>query len=149
MGEIVAATTDFWEQPLESLDRAQWEALCDGCGKCCLLKLEDEDSGEIAQTDVACRMLDLDKVRCSDYRRRHFYVPDCIRLTPRKLAAFEWLPQSCAYRLRAAGKPLPSWHYLVSGSRETIHEKGHSVRGRVISEVAAGPLEEHVVDAFD
>lgn len=136
----------FWEAPLETLDRAQWEALCDGCGKCCLLKLEDEDTGEIALTNVACRMLDRDSVKCSDYRRRHYYVPDCIRLTPRKLEQYKWLPESCAYRLRAAGQPLPDWHYLISGSRDTVHQAGQSVRGKVICETMAGPLEEHIVD---
>ncbi len=136
----------FWEQPLKTLDRAQWEALCDGCGKCCLNKVEDEDSGRIYPTNVACRLLDLETTRCSDYRRRRTYVPECIRLTPSKLDEFSWLPESCAYVLRAKDKPLPEWHYLVSGSRLTIHEAGMSVKGRVISEVHAGELENHIVE---
>lgn len=136
----------FWEQPLETLDRAQWEALCDGCGKCCLNKVEDEDSGRIYPTNVACRLLDLETTRCSDYRRRRAYVPECIRLTPSKIDDFGWLPGSCAYVLRAKGASLPEWHYLVSGSRETVHEAGMSVRGRVISEVHAGELENHIIE---
>jgi len=136
----------FWEQPLEALDRAQWEALCDGCGKCCLNKVEDEDSGRIYPTNVACRLLDLETARCSDYRRRRAYVPECVRLTLGKLDQFGWLPQSCAYILRAEGKSLPDWHYLISGSRDSIHEAGMSVKGRVISEVDAGQLENHIVE---
>jgi hypothetical protein len=137
----------FWEKPLAELDRAQWEALCDGCGKCCLHKLEDEDTGEIHMTNVACRLLDLNDARCSNYRERHYYVPDCIRLTPAKLKTFHWLPASCAYRLRHEGKPLPDWHHLLSGSRDTVHERGYSVRGKVITEAQAGPLDQHICAA--
>ncbi len=136
----------FWEKPLEQLDRAEWEALCDGCGKCCLLKAEDEDDGKIYMTNIACKLLDIENSRCSDYRRRKFYVPDCVRLTRTKLYQFTWLPGSCAYKLRAAGKPLQDWHYLVSGDRETIHQAGMSVRGKVIAEVDAGPIEQHILD---
>jgi len=136
----------FWEQPLETLDRAQWEALCDGCGKCCLNKVEDEDTGRIYPTNVACRLLDLETARCSDYRRRRVYVPECIRLTIGKIDDFAWLPGSCAYKLRAAGKPLPDWHYLISGSHQTIVDAGMSVKGRVISEINAGELENHIIE---
>ena len=141
------AAPPFWEQPLASLDRGQWEALCDGCGKCCLHKVEDEDDGRVYPTNVACRLLDTRTAMCSDYRHRRALVPDCLRLTPQKLQSINWLPPSCAYVLRARNKPLPKWHYLVSGSRETIHETGHSVAGKVISETKAGPLEHHIVDA--
>ncbi|HZV57912.1 MAG TPA: YcgN family cysteine cluster protein, partial [Sphingobium sp.] len=95
----------FWEQPLETLDRAQWEALCDGCGKCCLHKVEDAETGRVYATNVACRLLDRETARCSNYRHRRAFVPDCLRLTPAKLRTIEWLPQTCAYKLRAEGKP--------------------------------------------
>ncbi|MEE9433796.1 MAG: YcgN family cysteine cluster protein [Sphingorhabdus sp.] len=144
MGEVTGETP-FWQAPIESLDRAQWEALCDGCGKCCLNKVEDDETGRIYPTNVACRLLDLGTVRCSDYRRRRAYVPDCLRLSPAKIDQYSWLPESCAYVLRAKDKPLPKWHYLVSGSRETIHDAGMSVKGRAISEVDAGELENHIV----
>ncbi len=134
----------FWERPLADLDRGQWEALCDGCGKCCVHKAEDEDDGRVYMTNIACRLLDLETAQCSDYRRRKFFVPDCVRLTKGKLASFHWLPESCAYILRAQGKALPDWHYLKSGSRESVHEAGQSIRGKLVREVEAGPLEQHI-----
>mgnify|MGYP001546057044 FL=1 len=137
----------FWEDvPLERLDRVQWEALCDGCGKCCIHKLEDEDTGELHPTNVACRLLDRTSGQCSDYKHRHAYVPECIRLTPAKLVEMDWLPQSCAYVLRAEGKALPEWHYLVCGDREAVHRAGASVRGWTISEDDAGDLEFHIIE---
>jgi len=136
----------FWEKPLAELDRGEWEALCDGCGKCCLHKLEDADTGEIHATNVACKLLDTHSARCTNYRGRKAFVPDCIRLTARTVSRHAWLPTTCAYRLRAEGKPLPHWHYLVSGDRETVHRLGVSVRGWTISEGEAGNLERHVVD---
>ncbi len=140
-------TDRFWENtPLEKLDRAQWEALCDGCGKCCLHKLEDEETGELFPTNVACKLLDRHAARCSDYRHRHAYVPECIRLTPKKLRDIDWLPETCAYVRRAADKPLPDWHYLITGDRDSIHAAGMSVRGWTISEVEAGDLENHLID---
>lgn len=135
----------FWERPVETLSREQWEALCDGCGKCCLHKLEDEDTGAFYGTNVACKLLDLKTAQCSDYRNRHHYVPDCVRLTPRLALDLPWLPDSCAYRLRAAGDPLPDWHYLLTGSRDSVHQAGASVIGKAISETIAGPLEQHVI----
>ena len=140
----------FWEDvPLDKLDRAQWEALCDGCGKCCIHKLEDEDTGELHATNVACRLLDRRSGACSNYKHRRAFVPECIRLTPAKLKQLDWLPPTCAYVLRAGGKPLPEWHYLVSGDRETIHIAGKSVRGWTISEDDAGELEYHLIDRDD
>ena len=137
----------FWELPLAELSAAEWESLYDGCGKCCLNKIEYEDTGEVAFTRVACKLLDGERCQCSSYRNRHDYVPDCVVLTPRKLAEIAWwLPATCAYRLRAAGEQLPGWHYLVSGSRETVHAAGQSTRGWTISEVDAGELEFHLVD---
>ena len=139
-------STPFWEKPIEALDRGEWEALCDGCGKCCMHKIEDEDTGRIYDTNVSCRLLDTQTAQCSDYRRRRFLVPDCIRLSRAKIDQFPWLPKTCACRLRAEGKPLQDWHYLISGDRESVHEAGISVRGRAISEIEAGPLENHVLE---
>ncbi|MCD2316795.1 YcgN family cysteine cluster protein [Sphingomonas sp. IC-11] len=137
----------FWEDtPLEKLDRAQWEALCDGCGKCCLHKLEDEETGELFPTNVACRLLDRRSGQCSNYRHRHAYVSECVRLSMRNVDAIEWLPTTCAYRLRLNGEQLPDWHYLVSGDREAVHQAGESVRGWTISEDDAGELEYHMTD---
>lgn len=136
----------FWELPIESLDRAEWEALCDGCGKCCLHKLEDESQGRLYPTNVACKLLDRTSCRCSDYKHRRAYVPDCVRLDLKKLRGMSWLPSTCAYRLRAEGKPLEPWHYLLSGDPESVHEAGMSVRGWTISEDEAGDLEHHLVD---
>jgi len=138
----------FWEEKtLSELSSEQWELLCDGCGKCCLNKLEDEDSGEVFYTDVACQLLDLSDCRCSDYSNRLLQVPDCLRLTAGQIDSFNWLPATCAYRLLSDGQPLPSWHHLESGDRESIHRAGMSVSGRVISEqsVAAEDLEERIV----
>ncbi len=140
------AKPPIWQRPLESLNRDEWEALCDGCGQCCMHKIEDEDTGEILPTNVSCRLLDLESCRCSDYRRRRMLVPDCVRLDRRSLERFDWLPDTCAYRLRAKGQPLPEWHYLISGDREAVHRAGVSVRGRAISETLAGPIEDHVID---
>ena len=149
MGAVSSAPR-FWEDvPLDKLDRAQWEALCDGCGKCCIHKLEDEDTGELHPTNVACRLLDRRSGQCSNYKHRHAFVPECIRLTPAKLKQLDWLPPTCAYVLRAEGKPLPEWHYLVSGDRESIHVAGKSVRGWTISEDDAGELEYHLIDRDD
>jgi len=136
----------FWERPLAELDRGQWEALCDGCGKCCLHKLEDEETGELFATNVACRLLDRATAQCSDYRRRRMFVPDCVRLTAANVDTIDWLPGTCAYRLRAEGKPLPEWHYLVCGDRDAVRRAGQSVAGWTISESDAGELEHHIVD---
>lgn len=139
-------TVDFWEKPLKELSRAEWEALCDGCGKCCLHKVEDEDTGRIYPTNIACRLLDRETGRCSSYRNRRAFVPDCVRLTPAALSRIAWLPRTCAYRLRAAGEPLPAWHHLICGDREAVHRAGESVRGWTVAEVEAGDLEHHLVD---
>jgi len=136
----------FWKtKPLEAMTRAEWESLCDGCGRCCLHKLRDDRSEALAFTEVACRLLDLDTCRCMDYRNRRTKVPDCVQLTPKRIAAIDWLPPSCAYRLVAEGHDLAWWHPLVSGRPETVHEAGVSVRGRAVPERRAGPLEQHIV----
>jgi uncharacterized cysteine cluster protein YcgN (CxxCxxCC family) len=137
----------FWEtKTLAELDRAQWEALCDGCGKCCLHKLEDDETGELYPTNVSCKLLDGRTAQCKDYKNRKAYVPDCVRLDIRNVFTTDWLPSTCAYRLRANGEALPAWHYLVSGDREDVHRAGESTRGWTVSEDEAGELEFHLVD---
>lgn len=135
----------FWTLPIDALNRDEWEALCDGCGQCCLHKAEDEDTGAVYHTNVACKLLDISTARCSDYANRRRYVPDCIRLTPARALSIPWLPETCAYRRRAEDRPLPDWHYLVSGDAQAVHDAGVSVRGRVISETLAGPIEQHLI----
>lgn len=137
--------SQFWTLPIEALTKPEWEALCDGCGQCCLHKAEDEDTGDIYMTNVACKLLDIPTARCSDYKHRKAQVPDCVRLTPKLAASLPWLPDTCAYRLRADGEPLPAWHYLLSGDLEAVHAAGKSVRGKAIPEALAGPLENHVI----
>ena len=136
----------YWKQkPLAEMTRHEWEALCDGCGRCCLNKLEHETTGEIFHTDVACRLLDLETCRCTSYDERKRFVPACQVLTPKNLKRYAWLPSTCAYRLLAEGKDLAWWHPLVSGDPETVHAAGISVRGRVISERETDDFENHVV----
>ena len=128
------------------MSKAEWEQLCDGCGRCCLNKLEDADTGRIHYTDVVCRLLDEESCRCVSYEDRKRFVPECQILTPQNLGRYSWLPSTCAYRLILEGKDLMWWHYLVSGDLETVHDAGISVRGRVVSERDADDLENHVVD---
>jgi uncharacterized protein len=146
MNRLASAAAPFWEKPLKTLDQGEWEALCDGCGRCCVHKLEDEETGALYPTNVACRLLDRRSGQCRDYKNRMKLVSDCVKLDRKNLSALDWLPDTCAYRLRAAGKPLPRWHYLISGSRETVHETGQSTRGWTVSEDDAGELEYHVVE---
>lgn len=135
----------YWRRKtLTEMTREEWEALCDGCGQCCLHKLEDADTGDIALTDVACRYLDLGTCQCGDYANRKTNVPDCVQLTPATAGTLKWLPQTCAYRLIAAGRPLAWWHPLVSGSSETVHEAGVSVRGEAVTEDRVRDVQEHV-----
>lgn len=140
----------FWERkPLKKLNNEEWEALCDGCGKCCLNKLEDEDTGEVALTNVACRLLDDATCRCAHYENRHHFVPDCIVLTPDTIDDHAyWLPQTCAYRLLWEGRPLFDWHPLVSGSAASVHDAGVSMQHRTVSEFDT-PFEEwddHIIE---
>ena len=144
MGEL---RERFWELPLAELDRAEWEALCDGCGRCCLQKIEDADTGEISETNVACKLLDTQTAQCMDYRNRKAFVPDCLRLTLKIVQDVPWLPRTCAYKLRANNRPLYAWHYLISGDRESVLKAQVGVAGRVISEAQAGPLEHHMVES--
>ncbi|MEM1149682.1 MAG: YcgN family cysteine cluster protein [Pseudomonadota bacterium] len=125
----------FWKtKRLSEMTREEWESLCDGCAKCCLLKLEDEDTGEIAYTRLHCRLLDAESCQCSDYSNRKTKVPDCVQLTPQKVEALKWMPSTCAYRLVAEGRDLPDWHHLICGDRDQIHREGHSILGQTVSE---------------
>lgn len=139
----------FWDKPLRELSRAEWEALCDGCGKCCLNKLEYEDTGAVVFTRIACRLLDGHSCRCTRYPIRRQFVPDCVSLTAASVARVAyWLPRTCAYRLRHEGKPLPDWHPLETGDPESVHRAGMSVRGWTIPEtaVAEDEWEDHTID---
>ena len=140
----------FWKSvPMDRMNRAEWEALCDGCGKCCLNKLEYEDTGEVALTRLACRLLDDESCLCSQYPIRHQFVPECIVLTPKTLRDnLYWLPQTCAYRLVVEGRPLYPWHPLLSGDPETVHAAGVSVRGLTIPEFEVGEddWEDHIIE---
>jgi uncharacterized cysteine cluster protein YcgN (CxxCxxCC family) len=128
-------TRPFWQRKsLQALSPAEWEALCDGCGRCCVHKIEDEDTGERFQTNVACRLLGAHSCLCQDYANRHEHVPDCITLTPERIHEFQWLPKTCAYRRLAEGRDLAWWHPLVSGDPETVHRAGISARDRTVSE---------------
>ena len=140
----------FWRRKrLDEMSEAEWESLCDGCGRCCLVKLEDaDDSARTYFTDVGCRLLDGETCRCRNYRNRTAKVKDCVRLTPRNVRRLKWLPPTCAYRLVAEGKDLAWWHPLVSGDPETVHRAGVSVRGRVAASETDVPdekLEEYIV----
>lgn len=138
----------YWESvPLAAMTPVQWEALCDGCGKCCLYKLQDIDTDEIVFTNVACRLLDCQTCRCSDYPNRFGVVDDCTELSPANIGNLQWLPSTCAYRLLDEGKGLPDWHPLLTGDPESVHRVGISVRGRVITEDDADEdLENHVLE---
>lgn len=145
---MTADDRPFWEEKrLAEMTPTEWEALCDGCGKCCLYKLEDIDTGEIAFTNVACRLLDCESCRCTDYANRFQRVDDCVNLTPAMIGNLRWLPSTCAYRLLDEGQPLPSWHPLVTGDPDSVHRAGISVRGRVITEDEAdADLELHALE---
>ncbi|MBI4185141.1 MAG: YcgN family cysteine cluster protein [Proteobacteria bacterium] len=137
----------FWKRKtLAEMSREEWESLCDGCARCCLIKLEDADSGEILFTNVACRLLHPGTCRCTDYPDRKRRVPDCVQLSPETIGSLAWLPATCGYRLVHEGKALYWWHPLVSGDPNTVHEAGISVRGRVVSEDDARDPEAHVVE---
>jgi hypothetical protein len=143
---------NFWQtKTLEQMNSKEWEALCDGCAKCCLVKLEDHDSAEIFHTNVTCELLDIASCQCSNYSGRHSVVKDCITLDQNNIHALSWLPKSCSYRLIADGQPLPDWHYLVSGSKQTIHSYGASLQGWVVSEldVSDDDIQDHIIKWVD
>ena len=140
-------TIPFWEKPLSELNTEQWEALCDGCARCCEIKLEDENTGARYITSIVCELLDQQACRCGDYAQRAIKVPDCIVLNVENSANLDWMPGTCAYRLRAAGEPLPEWHPLITGDPQSVHDAGISVRDKVISEadVDEEDFEEYVI----
>jgi len=145
---MAAKVEPFWKRKtLDQLDSEEWESLCDGCGLCCLQKLEDEEDGGVYYTRIACRLLDLDTCRCRDYANRHRSVPDCIRLTPAQAGEFQWLPPTCAYRLLAEGRDLPLWHPLVCGDPQAVHRERVSQAGRMLSEtsVAEDDWEDYLI----
>ncbi len=138
---------EFWKHKrLQQMNPAEWEALCDGCGRCCLHKIYDEDGGDVHFTNVACRLLDPKTARCSDYPNRRKKVKDCQVLNPRKVYNLPWLPPTCAYRLLAEGRELPEWHPLVSGDRNSVRKAGISVAGKVVPEQQVKDLQEYIVD---
>ncbi len=143
---------NFWQiKKLHELNQLEWESLCDGCGRCCLLKLEDEDTGEIFFTDVACKMLDTDTCRCQDYPNRVEKVPECLVLSMDHPEYFEMLPDSCAYRCMQRGQPLADWHPLNSGDANSVHEAGISVKDQCVSEEHIHPddLEDRIIEFYD
>lgn len=136
---------EFWNNtPLEALTEQEWEALCDGCGKCCLHKIEDINSGRVYYTDLVCHLIDLHSCQCKDYVNRHQSVFDCIAFTAKDIDNMPWLPDTCAYRLRHLGEPLYEWHYLISGNKQSVHEAGESVRDFAVLD-AGQNLEEHII----
>ncbi len=134
----------FWQtKTLAQMSPSEWESLCDGCGKCCCLRMEDEDTGAVYVTDIGCKLFDDKTCACKHYATRKKYVPDCVQLTAENVSDLGWIPRTCAYRLIAEGKELFDWHHLISGSRATIHEAGMSVIGQTESEEAV-PADKHV-----
>lgn len=140
----------FWRnKKLSEMSHTEWESLCDGCGKCCLHKVEDVDSGEFYSSDVACTLLNTQTAHCTNYSDRHSFVPDCVSLTAKITPTLGWLPDTCSYRLLSEGKDLPEWHYLKTGSRESVHQAMMSVRGTCVSENDVEDLEAHVEEYFN
>jgi len=136
----------FWEtKSFHEMDSNEWESLCDGCGKCCLIKLEDAETEELSYTDVACHLLDAKTCQCKNYPKRKELVDDCLKLQPDDVEDFKWLPKTCAYRLLHEGKGLPDWHHLICGDRKVVHKRKMSVKNRVISETEVLEIAEHIV----
>tara|TARA_B100000767_G_scaffold50187_1_gene45276 strand:- start:403 stop:861 length:459 start_codon:yes stop_codon:yes gene_type:complete len=146
----MAGKKHFWEtKSLKQMTKYEWESLCDGCGKCCLHKLEDIDTGEVSISNVACSFLDEETCNCKDYSNREKNVPDCISLDLKNIKKLQWLPETCAYRLIDEGKSLYNWHHLISGSKSTIHEYGMSVRDYSINESKLNNAEEYILEWFN
>ncbi len=137
----------FWEtKTAEEMTQSEWESLCDNCAKCCLFKLRDEDTDELLQTNVVCRLMDAETCQCTRYMERSVLVPECQTLTPKMVKEFDWLPMTCAYRLLAEGKPIPEWHPLITGDPNSVFAAGHSVKGRCINEDDADELQNHLIE---
>lgn len=146
----MAGKKHFWEtKSLKQMTKYEWESLCDGCGKCCLHKLEDIDTGEVSISNVSCSFLDEETCNCKDYSNREKNVPDCISLDLKNIKKLQWLPETCAYRLIDEGKSLYNWHHLISGSKSTIHEYGMSVRDYSINESKLNNAEEYILEWFN
>jgi uncharacterized cysteine cluster protein YcgN (CxxCxxCC family) len=142
---MTVASAPFWKtKTLAEMDDSEWESLCDGCGQCCLHKLEDSDTGAVAVTDVACAFLDIEKCRCVDYANRAVNVPDCVTLSVANLGSLHWMPETCAYRVLSEGRDLADWHPLITGDPDSVHRAGISVRGKAVSELSVSDLEDHV-----
>ena len=140
----------FWEtKKLSEMTTQEWESICDGCGKCCLNKLEDEESGEIFFTSVVCNLIDLDNCRCTRYSERTTLVPECLDLKQHEFAEYNWLPATCAYRLLSDGEQLPSWHPLISGTEESVKEAGVSICSYAMKESEVNDLEDHIIEWLD
>lgn len=142
----------FWQtKHLREMSEDEWESLCDGCGKCCLVKLEDIDTGNVFYSNIACKLIDADTCQCSNYPQRRELVSDCVRLQPEDIDEFHWLPSTCAYRLLAENKPLEWWHPLVSGDRNSVHKAEMSIKDKYISEQNVHPddLQEHIITWVD
>lgn len=141
----------FWQLPLTDLNDSEWEALCDGCGRCCLHKLQDEEDNQLYYTDVACKLLNLETCQCKHYTDRIKYVPDCMSIREEGQAVYALLPSSCAYRLRNENQPIPLWHPLLTGSSDAMHTLGISIRGQVISEetIEDDAIEERIIQWID
>lgn len=125
---------EFLKKPLAEMTPNEWESLCDGCGLCCQIRVEDQDTGEIALSNVACKYLCLNSHQCTDYANRQKNVADCVKVTPKNVAELTWLPHTCGYRLAYLGEPLPKWHHLICGDKQRVHSKGPSMKGSIISE---------------
>ncbi|EAR56426.1 hypothetical protein SKA34_19805 [Photobacterium sp. SKA34] len=139
--------THFWqEKDLATMTDQEWESLCDGCGKCCLHKLIDDDTDDIYYTNVACSLLDNKTCSCKDYPNRFESGEECLKLTRDRIDEFVWLPETCAYRLLAEGKPLPEWHPLITGSKEAMHKANESVRDKIVYEIDVIDWEDHILN---
>ncbi len=134
----------FWEtKKLSEMSQSEWESICDGCGKCCLIRMEDEDSKAVYVTNIRCKLMDARSCSCKYYNDRKQYVPDCVQLTPKNVKTLKWIPKTCSYRLLAEGKPLPDYHHLITGSRQSIHNAGMSVSGATICETSVKEKDHH------
>lgn len=142
--------THFWEEKkLSEMTTKEWESICDGCGKCCLNKLEDEETGEIVFTSVVCDLIDLDSCRCTRYSERTVLVPECLDLKQHDFAEYNWLPTTCAYRLLSDGEKLPTWHPLLSGTEESVKESGVSINSYAMKESDVDDIEDHIIEWLD
>ena len=141
---------EFWKnKPLQEMNSEEWESLCDGCAKCCIFKFEEDDTGHILQTDVVCKLLNIETCNCTKYEQRKILVPDCITITPDNILQLKWMPESCSYRLLALGKNLPDWHPLITNNAKSSQQAGKTVQGQVISESEVEDVEDRIIGWFD